>query len=242
MIADIIDQIFGVFGQLILAGGGGAAIAWILFKKFGENWISHQFAKDLEAAKAEISLLVARRMRLHDKEYEVFPEIWSRLVNASNRLSASIISLKEMPDFSKMSDEDIGEWVERSDLTGEEKSFFLGEGDKIKALDRIIDIRGIRDAGLSYYEFREYLQNNRIFLHPEIKDKFDRIESLLRKSWAARKTDFNHRGETGKTDFLMKAFDTFEKEVRPLMNEIESLVQAKLFPESEAVSVTDEEK
>lgn len=222
--------------NVVAAGGGSALVALALFKYFGKSWIKHQLAKNLEHAKAEISLLSTRRMKLHDKEYEVFPELWARLIKASNSLSASIMSLKTMPDFSRMSDEDIREWVDHRDWTEEEKSYFFKTQDKVKALDRIIEVRNIHEAEKYFYEFRQYLQFNRIFLSPEIKEKFDQIEALLRKSWAAKKVDLDHRSHTGKTDFLIKALDLLEDEIKPLMKELEYLVQIKLFPESKPAS------
>ena len=78
--------------SVVAAGSGGALVALGLFKYLGQSWIKHQLTKDLERAKAEISLLSSRRMKLHDKEYEVFPELWARLIKASNSLSASIAS------------------------------------------------------------------------------------------------------------------------------------------------------
>ena len=227
----MIDSIGELILSFIAAGGGSALIAWGLFKHFGKSWIGHQFAKDLEVAKTEISLLASRRMKLHDKEYEVFPELWARLIKASNSLSASIASLKTMPNFSRKSDEDIREWVDHRDLTEEEKSYFFESQDKVEAFDRIIEYRNISDAEKCFDEYRQYLQANRIFLSPEIKGKFDQIEALLRKSWAAKKVDLSHQGNTGGTDFLMKALDLFEDEVKPLMSKLELLVQNKLFPE-----------
>lgn len=232
----MIESIGELILSVVVAGGGGALVALGLFKYLGQNWIKHQLAKDLELAKAEISLLSSRRMELHDKEYEVFPELWARLIKASNSLSASIASFKTMPDFSRMSDGDIREWADHRDLTEEEKSYFFESPDKVKAFDRIIEFRNIHEAEKCFDEFRQYLQANRIFLSPEIKEKFDQIEALLRKSWAAKKVDLDYQSDPGKTDFLMKALNLFEDEVKPLMSELELLVQNKLLPESKPTS------
>lgn len=222
-------------GQVILAGGGGAAAAFGLFKFLGQNWIKHQLSKDLEVAKAEISLLSSRRMKLHDKEYEVFPEIWSRLMRASQSLTASVYSFNQMPDFNRMNDEEIIKWAERNDLDEDEKEFLLKSDDRTTAFSRVLDFRKLRDAEKYFYEFKEFLQANRIFLSPDVKVKFDEIENKLRSSWAARKVDFDHRGGAGQQDFLLKAFDICEKEVKPLIGDIEAIVQKQLFPENETM-------
>lgn len=43
-------------GKILLASGGGAAVAFGLFQLLGKNWIKHQFDKTLEQIKSEISL------------------------------------------------------------------------------------------------------------------------------------------------------------------------------------------
>jgi hypothetical protein len=219
-------------GQVIAAGGGATLIAYGLFKFLGQNWIKNQLAKDLEAAKAEISFHAAKRLRLHDKEYEVFPEIWSRLVKARDSLSASIASFITLPDFTRMTDEQIQEWADQTDLERAERAYFIEQRDKALAFSRIIEFRNIREAENRYTEFRDYLQANRIFLSPDVSEKFDQIQGSLREAWASKKVDLDSRGETGKIDFLLKAFEQFENEVKPQMADLEKIVQKRFFPES----------
>jgi len=76
------------------------------------------------------------------------------------------------------------------------------------------------------------LQKNRIFLSPEISTKFEEIRRYLRKAWAARTTDVRLGDAAARKDFLLEALDIFEKQVEPKMEEIESVIQGRLFPES----------
>ncbi|MFQ5356706.1 MAG: hypothetical protein ACE5DY_09540 [Mariprofundaceae bacterium] len=221
-------------GQVIVAGGGGAAIAFGLFKFFGQNWLKHQLAKDLEMAKSEISFHAAKRRKLYDKEYEVFPEIWARLSDAKATLQAALMEFRTMPDFNRISGEDFMKWLESTDLEDEEKEEMVASTDRMFLFNRILDYRSLRRAEESFFEFQTYLQKNRIFLSPDIREKFDEIKNLLRKAWAARKTDVRLDGQTGSVDFLTKALDIFNDEVEPLMGELEDIIQGKLFPEREA--------
>ncbi|PCI39885.1 MAG: hypothetical protein COB46_07830 [Rhodospirillaceae bacterium] len=218
--------------QVIIGGGGGAVIAWGMFAFLGKSWVKNQFAKDLEEAKAEISLLSSRRMKLHDKEYEVFPEMWEKLTQAFNSLERFIISFRQTPDFTRMTESKLKEWVEGSDLSDDEKSYFLETTDKHKAYMRILDFRDIHEAGNNLQKFHEHLQSNRIFLNPDIKDKFDEIDGLIRKSWAAKKINIEHPDDGAGRSLFFEAFDTYEKEIKPLMKEIEILIQNQLFPVS----------
>lgn len=211
---------------------GGASI-WAFLKFFGESWLQHHLAKDLERAKSEISVYAARRLKLHDKEYEVFPDIWSLLCDAKSAISLCLLEFRTLPDVSRMSDTEFREWVEGDEFTIDEQAVLLGASDRFAMLNRVLDFRNLRDAEIKLHQFQTYFAKHRIFLSPEIREKFDEIRDLLRKSWAAKKTDFRLDGSASQTDFLGKALDVLQNEIDPMMLEIEKLIQGKLFPESE---------
>lgn len=226
------DLIFSWFGQLITAGGGGALVAYGLFKILGKGWIENLLAKDLEVAKSEISLLAARKMKLHDREYVVFPEVWAKLNKAFASLGNALFSFREIPDLGRLSEEELQTWVDRSDLSDDEKGYLTGEKDKFRAYSRILDWRCLLQANRDFVDFHTHLQANRIFLSPEIKEKLDQIGSLLREAWVAKKMDWDgHKLNEGKS-FLREAYEKYDKQARPIMTEIEALVQGKLFPQS----------
>ena len=101
---------------------GGASI-WAFLKFFGESWLQHHLAKDLERAKSEISVYAARRLKLHDKEYEVFPDIWSLLCDAKSAISLCLLEFRTLPDVSRMSDTEFREWVEGDEFTIDEPRY-----------------------------------------------------------------------------------------------------------------------
>lgn len=243
MTTEFTQQFFIVIGKVVVGGGACVAVAYALLKIFAKSWLDNQFAqklevarselaKDLEAAKSELSILSARRLKLHDREYVVFPELWSKLNRVFVSLNQAVVSLRQVPDFQRMEATDLDSWVNRSDLSDNEKSYFNLERDKGRAYVRILDLRDLNRAKGDYYEFRTYLQDNRIFLSPEVKGKLCEIDKAIHASLVAKEIDWDGLGHgTGKS-YLMEALDTLDKQVKPLMGEIEFLVQAKLFPES----------
>ena len=96
------DAVFSFLGQVISIGGGAAAISYALFHFLAKGWIQNQLAKDLESAKSEISLLAARQLKLHDREYVVFPEVWAKLNKAFQSLGDAVISYRRIPDLQNM--------------------------------------------------------------------------------------------------------------------------------------------
>jgi len=133
-----------------------------------------------------------------------------------------------------MSEGELQTWIERSDLSEDERAYLLGQGDKIRAYSRILDWRSLLEANRDFVDFNTHLQSNRIFLDPEIKEKLDQIADLMHSAWVAKKMDWDgHRLEEGKS-FLSEAYEKYNKQAKPIMTEIETLVQRKLFPDEKA--------
>ncbi len=227
------NLIFSWLGQLVTTGGAAAIVAYGLFKFLGKGWIENQLAKDLEVAKSEIFLMAARKMKLHDREYVVFPEVWAKLNKAYASLGNAVISYRKIPDLNHMSDTELQTWMGRTDLSDDEKGYLADEKDKYSAYNRILDSRSLLQANLDYIDFYTHLQANRIFLSLDIKEKLDQIDSLLRDVWAAKKMDGGgHKLDDGKS-YLSDAYEKYSKQAKPIITEIETLVQGKLFPVSQ---------
>lgn len=227
-----VHMFFSWIGQLVAVGGGGAIVASAVFRYLGKGWIENQLAKNLEAAKSEISLLAARKMKLHDREYVVFPEVWSKLNKAFSSLGIAVFSFREMPDLGRMDPGEIESWADRSNFSEDEKRFLLREQDKNKAYGRILDWRDLAEANKDFIDFYTCLQENRIFLSPDVKLKLDEIASLLKASWVAKKMDWDGHTLEGKS-FLTEAYEKYDKEAKPIMAQIEGLVQERLFPNNQ---------
>lgn len=227
-----IDAMFSLLGQIIAPGGIGALVAYGLFQVFGKGWIETQLAKDLEAAKSELSLLASRKLKLHDREYIVFPEVWAKLNKAYASLGAMIAPLRQGPSFNLMSDAQFQSWMQRSDLSDSEKEYLVEESDKNKAYVRILDFRLLRASEADYFDFLTYLQANRIFLSPEIKENLDHIASVLRGSWSKIMVNLEFNEPIDGKSFLYQAYEQYETEAKPIMDKVEALVQRRIFPES----------
>jgi len=213
----------------LLSGGSGAAIATGLFNLYGKSWLENRFARSLEEAKSELLVLSTRRLKLHDKEFEVFPLIWNSLNQAVSSLDVAVISFRMIPNFYKLKDAALDEWLNNSGLSASERKYFTEQSDKGKAYGEILDRRDVAKAIEDFASFHKLLLNNRIFLSPDIKHKLDKIDSSIRSSLTSKRMDFE--GYSNSKKFLLESVDILTNKVKPLMEEIELLVQAKLFPE-----------
>lgn len=231
---EITLSVWAFIGQVITGISVGAFAIVAIFRYLAKSWLQHELAKSLEAAKSEISLLSARRLKLHDKEYVVFPELWAKLNKSLNGLKRAIASFREMPDLDRMSEDQVSSWLSKSDFSDHEKEFFVSEGKKSisysRAYSRILDFRDLAAARQDFFEFHIYLENNRIFLRPALKEKLNKIDDLLWRAWVSKKMDLDGHG---RGEALEKAFGILDEKIMPLMVEIEDLVQSQIFPEKQ---------
>src|SRR6266478_2766141 len=118
---------------LALVGGGVAvvagtvALAYWLFKLFSEKWLTakfeerlaaykHQQQKELEELRFKISSLMDRTTKLYQREFEVLPEAWAKLVIAHATVQGVVSALQQYPDLDRMNDKQLEEFVQTSQL------------------------------------------------------------------------------------------------------------------------------
>jgi hypothetical protein len=107
--------------QIIVALGGASVIAvatasgcFVLFRLLGEKWMSskfdeklaaykHEQQKELEQLKFKITGLLDRATKLHQREFDILPEAWTRLVEAYYNVIATTSALQTYPDLDRMS-------------------------------------------------------------------------------------------------------------------------------------------
>jgi hypothetical protein len=230
MNADIIDQLFSEFGKLVLVGGSGAAFAGILFKSFGENWLSHQFNKKMEAFKTDLYLLSARHKKLQDKEYEVFPEMWAKLMCAKQSLLDIDISHIPMPDFSSMGENEIIEWIKDSGWSEIEKRHFLHVSNKEEAYEKISNLRKIKVVKENITEFKKYAQDTAIFLSPDIKKMVGEIEHSMSVVRMKKELNIRTKDNPQFQDVFEDSAEDYRNKIIPKIDSLEDCIQKKLFP------------
>ena|SRR5215207_8611448 len=93
-------DILATIGAALVGFGLSGAIAFALFKFRGERWVNAKFEerlaayrpeqqKEIENFKFNINKLMDRATKLHQREFEVLPEIWSKLNDAFGATQAA---------------------------------------------------------------------------------------------------------------------------------------------------------
>lgn len=228
------SEFFGYIRQLIIPSLSGALSAILFIKFIGKQWIANKFAKDLEFFKTqklhEFDLLLTRKAKWHEAEHEVLSMSWRKLILAHIALKQAISMLRHLPDLDRMESNELEIFLAKGDFCDDEKVYLRNSKGKISAYSHILDVRALTKAQKEFQEFHTYYDENRIFLRPHIKEKFERVDDYIWSAWVFRKMSVDC--SDGERDSLREAYDLEDKKIRPLIKDIESIIQSELFPDS----------
>ncbi len=193
--------IFAVVGAFLVSVGGIGAITFFIFKALGERWLTSKFEqqlaafkhaqqKELEELKFQISKLLDRSVKLHQREFEVLPETWAKLSDAHGAASAFVSPSQKYPDLDRLAPRELDEFLNSSALSNSERDDIKQSTKKNNLyVDKIFWYR-LSDVDGKYREFYFYFRRNGIFIEPSIKQQFDRLQQII---WdAVREHEFNH--------------------------------------------------
>lgn len=225
------QEILQLIGKLVVWVLSGMSGAFILARLWGQKWIETKFQKDLEAFKAQnlhdLSLLLTRKVKWHEKEQEVLSTSWIKLINAYNALKFAISPFCRAPDLNRMSEDELNLFLSETNLSESEKREISGQQNKTDSFIKVHEVRALKDARAAFSDFHAYFDENRIFLNPDVKKKFSAVDSYILNAWVAREMSFSpHTG----IESTINADNTVSENVKPLIDEIETLLQEKLFP------------
>jgi hypothetical protein len=184
------SSIMTAIGSVVVIGGGGAAVAFALFRFLGEKWLNAKFEErlasykhaqqqELERLKPKINTLMDRTTKLHQWEFDVIPEVWSRLNHANVAIRSFISPIQQYPDFKRMSEAHLEEFLEGSPLAGWQKAEFRDASDKNNYYPKAIYWHHAARAREAYREFSNYPMRNEIFIPEPLKLKFSELGDLL---------------------------------------------------------------
>jgi len=229
------ENVFEIIGKVIAYGGSSVAIAYAVFIFLGKKWIENQFHKRLESykhdknkeiekLKYQINLLLSRVTKIHEKEFEVLPEAWSKLHDALEIISWFTSPFQQYPDLNKMSDNEVNYFVNNCQLLDFQKKELLTSEKKTEYYsDKIFWINLAKSQDI-YSEFHNFITRNRLFLSPDLRERFMKVDGILWDSLIKKEI-----GKDAKdSKMAIEAYRDIRKKVTPRVDEIENLVQERL--------------
>jgi len=229
------QAILQFIGEVVAYGSAGGLVAYAIFTFLGKKWIESKFAErletykhkldaELERTRYEINSLFSRVSKIREKEFEVLPEAWDKMHVALGRIADLVSLYHEYPDLNKMSRPALQEFLESSRLREFEKKELLETVDKMSYYVDKIFWHDLGDVNKAFSDFHNFILKNKIFLSLDLKEQFTKIDNIALSAIVQRKVgqEINDRKMWG------EAYMKTEKEIKPILEVVEKLVQNRL--------------
>jgi hypothetical protein len=193
------------------------SIFGITLKFFGEKIFSHYLDgrlqklkheqdKEIEALKAQIGHLSDRWKHSNEREYVALSTIWEKYVELYYATNVCAVQFAQFPNLNVLSDSDVEEFLESTDLSKEQKANVRRAEDKIRSYANAVALRNINKASLVLYEMNLLLHKLGIFIPSTIKDQFVGCVKICSSVIAQQYTEHgtSRTGLTHTSDFIIK--------------------------------------
>ncbi len=196
--------------------------------KFAERLeaCKHRQQRELEQLRLQINTLFDRATKLHQREFQVLPDAWALLLDAFRETLNFVSSLQTYPDLETMKPMQFAEFVEACTLAAWEKEELKSQpaGSKQKYYQEHIFWHDCNAASNAANECHTFLQKNGIFIEKTVKQRFQKIDQLIREAIVTRRAVQQYGGPID-----WNKVEAFNKEGAPLLDELEVLVQSCLW-------------
>ncbi|MDD2706240.1 MAG: hypothetical protein PHU07_13040 [Acidocella sp.] len=231
----LLAQVLAWLAALGLTGSVAAIGAFGLFRFFGKNWLEAKFQErllafkaekdqELEKLRAEISRMLDRAAKFNAKEYEILPDAW-KLLNAAFGATAYLVSaIKHRPDLGGMSEAQLSEFLDKSDLAEWQKDELRSAGEKNRYYGNVCSWKELNQATKALTEYNNYILLNDIFIENDVARKMSDVARELRM--AAHFVESSLKG-TGLPDYWTKAYQRQEN-AEKLIDELRQIVRARI--------------
>lgn len=230
-----LEALQNVLTPLLAAGGGGAAVAFLLFKTLGEKWIDQEVAKALEFQKHEyevelrnlqrkIDEELSRSGKLQDREFAVLPRAWELLCDAEDALARLVSVFRQFVDVNRLELAELDEFLGRLPFSESAKDKIRGSHDKLEVYKECQFHHELHEVKMTLHAYTSYVRRNSVFLHDDLRVLFEKISEVIWHTIINRQI-----GEEAKeTKWWVEASQRARDEVMPLTQEIQSVVQKAL--------------
>lgn len=198
----------GALLPLFAAGGGGAAIAFAIFKIFGEKWLSSRFdkqlaelrhtqQKELERLKFDLTASVDRQTKIYQREFDVIPEAWAQLTELYQYARSAIIRFHQHADLNQMNRDKLIQYLNDNNFDEREKEFIISSKaeERNSKFSKVISLRTINETRNKFNDHLMYISKFSIFIPYDMIIKFNNICNIINE--ALVDVEFEVQGMSG---------------------------------------------
>ncbi|MBB2674696.1 UNVERIFIED_ORG: hypothetical protein GGE44_004274 [Rhizobium esperanzae] len=211
--------------------------AWAAFQWFGQKWIESKFAKSLEEYKAgqsreleklkhKINSAFDRITRLHDREFEILPDLWGKLVEAKLWAAGYTSDLQSYPSVEYLGDDALREFLDKTTGFAEwQKREIIQASNKQEQYVKTYNRYRHAEVGKKLRKFDLSFSKNGIFLRSELKEMMRNMLDIIHRAVVEHNMNVEHNI----LPRIRSASKIFENEGETLYLKIESAVTDRLW-------------
>ncbi|EGE58393.1 UNVERIFIED_ORG: hypothetical protein GGI65_001956 [Rhizobium esperanzae] len=212
------------------------AAAWAAFRWFGQKWIESKFAKGLEEYKAgqaqeleklkhKINSAFDRITRLHNREFEVLPDLWGKLVEAKLWAGAYVSVMQSYANVEHLGEDALREFLDGTNFAEWQKREIMTARNKQDQYVKTYRRYRYADVQDKLREFDLSFSKNGIFLNKELKEMMRKMLDIIHHAVVEHKVN----EEENVRPRVRDASKTFENEGETLFLKIEKGVSDRLW-------------
>lgn len=234
------DQAIVFLAKLLLAGGGLAVVIWKLLERFGSGWLEsefdkrlkaleHEHNKEIERLRSDLTRAFDRRSKLHQREFEVLPEVWAKTCDAYWNTRGLVSLIQSHPDLNRMSGPQLEDFLSECELREWQKDELRREGDKTRYyMDKVFWHRLQKTRGM-VTAASNALGKLGIFINKDTRQGIDDLNSLLWNALVEEEMNHAERPVPRLRDDISRLLKEGEK----LRDDLESEIRDILWEKSQ---------
>jgi hypothetical protein len=183
--------------------------------------------RELERLRGQLNHLADRGRRSNEMEFGAIQTVWKAFVKAwlsTNTCAGAMISI---PDFSRMSDEDVKELAVSLGFDDQDQESLLGSADRKEQYVRLVQWQKINEARKDIYQARLTLREQRIFMPPNITADVSMVIERMSEVQVERQLALQHRGIVDH----WKVTGEWLKDCVPVFEDLATKANQRLFRE-----------
>jgi hypothetical protein len=238
-----VDQVLRFLGEVVIYGGGSAAVAFVLFQYLGKGWIDarfserleafkHEQAKELQRLNVEVESLLSGALKIQDREFTILPEAWHKLNDAYSLTGWVVSPTQQYPAVSRMKEDQLEEFLASSELLQTQRARVrAADGrDRDNTYQDIIFWHRLNRAKKAVGELQTYTVSHGLFLPPPLKQQFSDMLPIL---WASLSSlEVGHEAQDHKMQ--SQAWIDLKAKGEPLHHAIEKSIERRLHSHGKA--------
>lgn len=232
---EVAQPVVTIFGALGITVAVAVAAAWAAFTWFGQRWIENRFsraadhyraeqAQELEKLKHRINSAFDRLTRQHDREFEVLPDLWAKLVDA-RMFALDYVSVHQRTAIiDLLTDEALEEFLQEKPFMEWQKREIIEAGNRQEKFDETNNRYRHHAVVRELAVFNQEFSKKGIFIPPELEELMRKLSKLIET--AVSQQNFNRQFDR---PHKRDAIDALEKEGEDLHLQIKKLVTERLL-------------